>query len=138
MSCSVYPKPSPKLPHSTNDGPSEDARTPAKPGFDGSGITRYGTPIVLINGETSEPCFARRSTRIYGEKTMYQAKTSQQWEEAMKQHLQTCPQCGQVWLVFGLRENETYTCGTCRHRFIILHTYCSENQQHERPTLKRR
>jgi hypothetical protein len=126
MSCSIYPKPSPKLPHSTNDWSRDDARTSAKSGFDSSSIAGYGTPIVLINGEVFELCFAERRTRIYGEKTMHQEKSNQQWEEAMKQHFQTCPQCGQVWLVFGLRENEAYTCRTCRHRFIIMHTYRSD------------
>jgi uncharacterized paraquat-inducible protein A len=65
-----------------------------------------------------------RSTRIPGEKIMHQKKEHQQWEEALRQHCQTCPQCGQAWLIFGLRENEAYTCRTCRHRFTILQTYC--------------
>jgi hypothetical protein len=85
-----------------------------------------GTPIVLINGETAELCFAMRRPRILGEQTMDQEKNTQQWEEAWRRHFRTCPQCGQVWLVFGLRENEAYTCRTCHHRFIILHSYCSD------------
>jgi hypothetical protein len=57
---------------------------------------------------------------------MHREKDCQQWEEALKQISQTCPQCGQAWLIFGLRENEAYTCRTCSHRFIILHTYCCD------------
>jgi Zn-finger nucleic acid-binding protein len=57
---------------------------------------------------------------------MHQEKDDQQWEEALKQHFQTCPQCGQVWLVFGLLENEEYTCQTCRHCFSILRAYCTD------------
>jgi hypothetical protein len=69
----------------------------------------------------------RCATRAFGgEKTMYQEKETQHREEALKRYCQTCPQCGQAWLVFGLRENEAYTCQTCRHRFTILHSYCSD------------
>jgi hypothetical protein len=38
------------LPHSTSDRSRDDARTTAKYGFDGIGFAKYGTPIVLING----------------------------------------------------------------------------------------
>ncbi len=58
---------------------------------------------------------------------MHQKKDTQQWEEALKQHFQTCPQCGQVWLAIGLRENEEYSCRTCNYRFTILQTYCSDS-----------
>lgn len=49
---------------------------------------------------------------------MQRKKGRQQWKEALKRRLQTCPRCGQVWFVLGLRENEEYTCQTCRHRFL--------------------
>jgi hypothetical protein len=64
MSCSIYPKPSPKLPHSTNDELHDDVRMRHKSDFDGSGIAGYGTPIVLINREKSELCFAMCCTHI--------------------------------------------------------------------------
>jgi hypothetical protein len=53
---------------------------------------------------------------------MQRKKEGQSRKEALKRHLQTCPRCGQVWLVFGLEENEEYTCQTCRYRFLISST----------------
>ncbi len=47
-------------------------------------------------------------------------------KEALKQLFQTCPKCGQVWLIFGMEENDEYTCQACNHSFIIQRPECSE------------
>jgi uncharacterized protein (DUF983 family) len=71
---------------------------------------------------------------------MHQEKETQHWEEALRRQFQTCPQCGQAWLAFGLRENEAYTCRACSHRFTILHNYRSDaaapHGQKKAPTVK--
>jgi uncharacterized protein (DUF983 family) len=71
---------------------------------------------------------------------MHQEKETQHWEEALRRQFQTCPQCGQAWLAFGLRENEDYTCRACSHRFTILHNYRSDaaapHGQKKAPTVK--
>jgi hypothetical protein len=30
-----------------------------------------------------------------------------------------CPQCSQVWLVAGARDNDRHVCKDCRHEFVV-------------------
>lgn len=39
--------------------------------------------------------------------------------EAMGKNFQRCPKCDQVWLIFGMKEKESYICRTCGHAFIF-------------------
>lgn len=44
---------------------------------------------------------------------------SQSWLEILKRWLVECPQCAEVWLVVGARENDPYICKDCGHSFAI-------------------
>jgi len=39
--------------------------------------------------------------------------------ETLRRWLVECPQCGEVRLVVGARENERYVCKDCGHSFTI-------------------
>jgi transposase-like protein len=39
--------------------------------------------------------------------------------EILKRWLVQCPQCAEVWLVVGARENDPYICKDCGHGFAI-------------------
>ena len=41
------------------------------------------------------------------------------WLEILKRWLVECPQCTEVWLVVGARENDPYICKDCGHSFAI-------------------
>ena len=44
---------------------------------------------------------------------------SQRWLEALRRWLVQCPNCAEVRLVVGARENERYVCKDCGHSFTI-------------------
>lgn len=44
---------------------------------------------------------------------------SQRWLETLRRWLVQCPQCAEVRLVVGARENERYVCKDCGHSFVI-------------------
>jgi transposase-like protein len=46
-------------------------------------------------------------------------RAGESWLEILKRWLVECPQCAQVWLVVGARENEPYVCKDCGHGFAI-------------------
>ena len=50
---------------------------------------------------------------------MQDEKDRHQLNETIEECFQACPKCGQIWVVFGLQENEEYTCQSCRHRFFF-------------------
>jgi hypothetical protein len=43
----------------------------------------------------------------------------QSWLEILKRWLVECPQCTEVWLVVGAREDDSYICKDCGHSFAI-------------------
>ncbi|HYE73964.1 MAG TPA: hypothetical protein VEF04_11570 [Blastocatellia bacterium] len=43
----------------------------------------------------------------------------QEWLEAMKKCCQTCPKCGQTWLIIGKQKNQEHVCRSCNHRFLM-------------------
>jgi transposase-like protein len=49
-------------------------------------------------------------------------KLGQSWLEILKRWLVECPQCAEVWLVVGARENDPYICKDCGHSFAIKFT----------------
>ncbi len=46
-------------------------------------------------------------------------RLGESWLEILKRWLVECPQCTQVWLVVGARENDPYICKDCGHSFAI-------------------
>jgi len=43
----------------------------------------------------------------------------ERWPETLRRWLVQCPQCGEIRLVVGARENDSYTCKDCGHSFTI-------------------
>lgn len=41
------------------------------------------------------------------------------FRESLGKNFQCCPNCDQVWLIFGLKERESYICRKCGHSFIL-------------------
>ncbi|MDQ3802450.1 MAG: hypothetical protein M3416_01125 [Acidobacteriota bacterium] len=37
----------------------------------------------------------------------------------LRRWLVECPQCAQVWLVVGARENDRHVCKDCGHAFVV-------------------
>lgn len=46
------------------------------------------------------------------------------WLEDLKRQLQTCPHCGQHWLIVGLKNGEEHLCRDCGQRFVIKLAHC--------------
>ena len=46
-------------------------------------------------------------------------KRGERWSEVLRRWLVKCPQCSEVRLVVGARENDQYVCKDCGHRFTI-------------------
>ena len=46
-------------------------------------------------------------------------RAGESWLEILKRWLVECPQCAEVWLVVGARENERYVCKDFGHSFAI-------------------
>ena len=41
------------------------------------------------------------------------------WPAMLRRWLIECPQCGQVWLAVGARENDRHVCKDCGHAFVV-------------------
>jgi transposase-like protein len=46
-------------------------------------------------------------------------RLGESWLEILKRWLVECPQCTEIWLVVGARENDRYICKDCGHSFAI-------------------
>lgn len=46
-------------------------------------------------------------------------RLGESWPEILRRWLVECPQCAQVWLVVGARENDRHVCKDCGHGFNI-------------------
>jgi ribosomal protein S27AE len=46
-------------------------------------------------------------------------RAGESWLEILKRWLVECPQCTEIWLVVGARENDRYICKDCGHSFAI-------------------
>jgi hypothetical protein len=46
-------------------------------------------------------------------------KKGESWLGILRRWLVECPQCADVWLVVGARENDPYVCKGCGHHFAI-------------------
>jgi len=46
-------------------------------------------------------------------------RPEQGWPEVLRQWLVKCPQCSEVRLVVGAKENDQYVCKNCGHSFAI-------------------
>lgn len=44
---------------------------------------------------------------------------TEKWPEIVRRWLVQCPNCSEIRLVVGARENERYVCKDCGHGFII-------------------
>jgi len=55
---------------------------------------------------------------VFQEHELNKQATESLWE-TLRRWLVKCPQCTEVRLVVGARENERYVCKDCRHSFII-------------------
>ncbi|MEP7343142.1 MAG: hypothetical protein ABI977_35785 [Acidobacteriota bacterium] len=50
---------------------------------------------------------------------MHHEENKTNWLEALKRKTQTCPHCGQRWLIIGARNNQKHPCRDCGQYFII-------------------
>ena len=41
------------------------------------------------------------------------------WPAMLRKWLVECPQCAEVWLVVGARENDRHVCKDCGHAFAV-------------------
>jgi|SRR6185437_2170825 len=94
-------------------------------------LTRYfagGLPTTLSTVETQIKRQGRRSSSRVGlAKTKYVVLSddgftkprSKRWMETLQRWLVQCPNCTEVRLVVGARENDRYVCKDCGHSFII-------------------
>ena len=46
-------------------------------------------------------------------------RRGESWPEILRRWFVECPQCGEVWLVAGARENDRHVCKGCGHGFAI-------------------
>ena len=53
------------------------------------------------------------------QKSRIEKRAGESWLEILKRWLVECPQCTEVWLVVGARENDPYICKDCGHSFAI-------------------
>ena len=51
---------------------------------------------------------------------------SQRWREMLRRWLVQCPNCAEVRLVVGARENERYVCQDCGHSFTIRRSVAAD------------
>jgi transposase-like protein len=69
----------------------------------------------------------------------FEKRAGESWLEILKRWLVECPQCAQVWLVVGARENERYVCKDCGHSFAIKFSITpSESPQSQVATARER
>lgn len=52
-------------------------------------------------------------------KTTAGKQRSERWLERLKKWLVQCPQCSEVRLVVGAKENDRYVCKDCGHSFAV-------------------
>ena len=63
---------------------------------------------------------ARKDIRYIAlQKDGVEKRGGESWLEILKRWLVECPQCTEVWLVVGARENDRYICKDCGHSFAI-------------------
>lgn len=53
---------------------------------------------------------------------------SERWLETLRRWLVQCPNCAEVRLVVGARENEPYVCKDCGHSFAIRRSVVADNE----------
>jgi len=53
------------------------------------------------------------------ERTRERARKSESWLEILRRWLVECPQCTEVWLVVGARENDRHVCKECGYSFAV-------------------
>jgi hypothetical protein len=41
------------------------------------------------------------------------------WLDSLRRWLVECPQCAEVWLIVGARDNDSHVCKECGHSFTI-------------------
>lgn len=46
-------------------------------------------------------------------------RSGESWSEILRRWFVECPQCAEVWLVVGARENDHHVCKGCGHGFAI-------------------
>jgi hypothetical protein len=46
-------------------------------------------------------------------------RRGESWPAMLRRWLVECPQCDQIWLVVGARENDRHVCKDCGHGFIV-------------------
>jgi hypothetical protein len=46
-------------------------------------------------------------------------RSGEGWTSMLQRWLVACPQCAQVWLVVGARENDRHVCKDCGHEFVL-------------------
>lgn len=54
-------------------------------------------------------------------------RLGESWLEILKRWLVECPQCTEIWLVVGARENDRYICKDCGHSFAIRFSIAPSN-----------
>jgi hypothetical protein len=60
--------------------------------------------------------------------TTVDKKRGERWLEVLRRWLVQCPQCSEVRLVVGARENDQYVCKDCGHSFTI--TFSAVTKEH--------
>lgn len=55
-------------------------------------------------------------------------RPGERWLERLRKWLVQCPQCAEVRLVVGAKENDRYVCKDCGHRFIIKSSAVTNEQ----------
>lgn len=61
----------------------------------------------------------RETTHIVFSERRPIKKAGESWTEKLRRWLVECPQCAEVWLVVGARENDHHLCKGCGHGFAI-------------------
>ena len=61
----------------------------------------------------------KEGRHIVLQKGRVEKRGGESWLEILKRWLVECPQCTEVWLVVGARENDPYICKDCGHSFAI-------------------
>lgn len=51
----------------------------------------------------------------------------EQWFEILRRWLVQCPECSEVRLVVGARQNDQYVCKDCGHSFTITRSAVAES-----------
>jgi rRNA maturation endonuclease Nob1 len=46
-------------------------------------------------------------------------RSGEGWASILRRWLVECPQCTQVWLIVGARENDRHVCKDCGHGFVL-------------------